>query len=109
MTDEQLLEKIDRIVEKQISSQLAPIIGILNTHSTLLEAHGAILNDHSSMLKAHGKTLDIHSKLFRDLKRKVNKIDWVVNYISKNFDEKISKNTKDIALIKIHVGLPTKN
>jgi RNase H-fold protein (predicted Holliday junction resolvase) len=50
-----------------------------------------------------------HSSDLKSLKGKVNRIDKTLNITIRTFDERIVSNTREIDLIKGHLGLPPKH
>jgi hypothetical protein len=77
MTDETLLEKIEEIVDKKLSNKIDPIT----------------------------TTLQAHSKDLVSIKRKLNKTAKLLTIITKQFDQRIVNNTKDIERINKHLNL----
>jgi archaellum component FlaC len=53
--------------------------------------------------------LHAHSKALKDIKSKVNRMDKTLNIVAVRYDERITKNSRDIHTIKNHLGLSTKN
>ncbi|MGH7203753.1 MAG: hypothetical protein ACREHC_04900 [Candidatus Levyibacteriota bacterium] len=137
MSDEQLLKNITKIIDKQFAKQLEPIeqkqeeiVAQINLSDSRLQyievTHRGLLRQFEGLEKTY-KSLDqkqqdilldlkyieveqqAQGENLKYLRSKTNKINKIVDYIAKRFDERIVQNMRDIALIKHHIGLPSKN
>src|SRR5258708_1077111 len=86
---------IDQKLEEKLDQKLEPI-------KTELQEHSKILGEHSKRFNNIEKTLGY-------LKKKVNRIDKTVEIIGRSYDERIVKNSRDVAEIRDKMGLSVKH
>ena len=79
---------IDERLEKKLDEKLSPISVKLQDLSDEQQKQGAEQTNQRTTLQY--------------LKKKVNKIEKTVDIIGRTYDERITKNTRDIEKIKIH-------